>query len=133
VSTEFPLDEIETPYGRVVDPTVVLQLKTPDGYRTFNFVVDSGADYTVLPGSFAEELGVDLTEAPRMDLCGVAGIDVPARLADITFRIGDSDVTVPCLFSSNQDTPYLLGRMGFFSRFNVLFDNRRKMIVLETI
>ena len=30
-------------------------------------------------------------------------------------------------------TPHLIGRMGFFSRFNVAFDNRRKRVVLETI
>ena len=64
---------------------------------------------------------------------GIEGSGVPAQLAEITLRIGDVEFAVPCLFSSNEDCPYLLGRMGFFSRFNITFDNRRKKIVLEEI
>jgi hypothetical protein len=47
--------------------------------------------------------------------------------------IGETELRIPCLFSSNDNTPYLLGRMGLFNHYNVTFDNRRKKIVLERI
>ena len=131
--SEFPLPEIETEFGRQPIPTITLSVKTPSGYRLFDFLIDSGASFTMLPLPFAEVLGVDLGGAREMVVRGIEGSGVSARLAEITLRVGDTDVTVPCLFSSNEDTPSLIGRMGFFSRFNITFDYRRKKIVLEPI
>ena len=48
-------------------------------------------------------------------------------------RLGDSQFIIPCLVSSVDDTPYLLGRAGIFDRFNVLFDNGNRRIVLDSI
>ncbi len=131
--SEFPLPEIETEFGRQPIPTITLSVKTPSGYRLFDFLIDSGASFTMLPLPFAEVLGVDLGGAREMVVRGIEGSGVSARLAEITLRVGDTDVTVPCLFSSNEDTPSLIGRMGFFSRFNSTGDYRRKKIVLEPI
>ena len=96
--------------GPVAHPTIILPVRTAAGYEEWRFVLDSGADFTLVPGS-----------------------GVSAQLAEITLRIGDVEFGVPCLFSSNENTPYLLGRMGLFSRFNITFDNRRRKIVLEEI
>ena len=133
MSFEFSLPEIETEFGRLPVPTIALPVKTTDGHRLLDFLIDSGASFTVLPRSQAEVLGVDLSGARKMTARGIEGSGVSAQLAEITLRIGDVDLAVPCLFSSNENTPYLLGRMGLFSRFNITFDNRRKKIVLERI
>ncbi len=133
MSIEFSLGEIETEHGRLIDPTVELPVRAAGGYTLFEFLVDSGADYSMLPRRFAELLGVDLSDVPETAVTGVGSSDVATQLGEMTLRVGDTDVTVPCLFSSNENTPYLLGRMGFFSRFNITFDNRRKRTVLESI
>ena len=131
--SEFPLPEIETEFGRQPVPTITLSVKTPSGYRLFDFLIDSGASFTMLPLAFAEVLGVDLGGAREISVMGVEGSGVSTQLAEITLKVGDLELTIPCLFSSNDDTPSLFGRTGFFSRFNITFDNRRKKIILEPI
>ena len=79
----------------------------------------------MLPLQFAEVFGVDLGGAREMVVRGIEGSGVSARPAEITLRVGEPELTIPCLFSSNDDTPLLLGRMGFFSRFNITFDKGR--------
>ena len=133
MSIEFPLGVLQTALGPVADPTIMLPVKTSAGYEEWRFLLDSGADFTMVPRSAAELLGVDLSAVRKTTARGIEGSGVPAQLAEITLRIGDVELTVPCLFSSNENTPYLLGRMGLFSRFNITFDNRRKKIVLEEI
>lgn len=130
---EFPLGETETEFGPLVDPTIILPVKTLKGYRPFEFVLDSGADFTMVPRVMATRVGVDLAGAPELLVRGIEGSGVAADMASISVRIGEQDVELPCLFYSHKNAPYLLGRMGFFSRFNITFDNRGKRIVLEEI
>lgn len=130
---EFPLHEIETQFGSLLDPTIELPVKTPRGFRLFSFIVDSGADFTMMPRSVSEQLGINLEAARELKVAGVEGTLISAWLSEIELNIGDSLLRLPCLFSSKEDTPYLLGRMGFFHRFNVTFDNRGKKIILESI
>jgi hypothetical protein len=133
MSFEFPLHEIETEFGQLPVPTIVLPVKTPDGYTLLDFLIDSGASFSMLPRPFAETLGVDLSGARKVTARGIGASGVPAQLAEITLRIGGVEFTIPCFFSSREDSPLLLGRMGLFSRFNITFDNRRRKIVLEEI
>ncbi len=133
MSSEFPLRERDTEFGRLPVPKIALPVKTPNGYRLLRFLIDTGASFTMLPRPYAEVLGVDLSGARKMTARGIGASGVPAQLAEITLRIGDVELTIPCFFSSREDSPLLLGRMGFFSRFNITFDNRRKKIVLEEI
>jgi hypothetical protein len=133
MSSEFPLPEIETEFGRQPVPKIVLPVRTPRGHELLEFLIDSGASFTMLPRPYAEVLGVDLGGAREIVARGIGGTGVSARLSEITLTVGNTELTIPCLFSSREDNPLLLGRMGFFSRFNVTFDNRRKKIVLEEI
>jgi len=133
VRIEFPLREIRTEFGILLDPSIELSLKSPGGYLRVRFLLDSGADFTILPRSAALQLGINLTGSREMIITGIEGAGVRAWLSEITVRMADSEMTLPCLFSSNEKTPYVLGRMGLFQRFNVAFDNRRKKIVLESI
>ncbi len=133
MSFEFPIGEIATEYGPLSDPTIWLPVRTFDGHVLLQFLVDSGASFAMLPWTMAGVLGVDLAGARERVARGIEGHGVAARVGEITVTIGDVELTVPCLFSSNEECPYLLGRLGFFSRFNITFDNRRKKIVLEAI
>ena len=131
--SEFPLREKQTEFGPLPDPKIVLPVKTSGGYKDFRFLLDTGADFTMLPFTMADELGVDIENAPEVTVTGIKREEVRARLAEVTVRIGEVEVELSCLYCMKEDMPYLLGRMGLFQRFNIAFDNRRKRIVFESI
>ena len=128
---EFPFREILTPFGPLSVPTIELPVKTLRGFRGLRFVVDSGADFSMMPRSAAEDVGANLDEAPSLTVAGIEGSDVSALLGQITLKVGHLEITIPCLFSPIESTPLILGRMGFFHRFAVTFDALKKIIVLE--
>ena len=109
-------------------------------------LVDSGAEYCVFPGKFLSTLGIDRALAPfekREDACGKAG----AYFHEATVQLSspDSDGITPswsiyagfadCLDEWATDdrgvSMAILGQVGFFDRFKIIFDLQGKRFELE--
>ena len=52
---EFPLLEKKTNLGRIPDVKIPIQLRTKVGYQTVLFLLDTGADFTMLPKHIADK------------------------------------------------------------------------------
>ncbi len=130
---EFPVREVQTPFGPLPEPVIECGVHTPRGIVPFRFFLDPGADVSMLPPSAAAFVGLRCDGAATMKVTGIEGGSVEAAVSELRLRIGSLDIAIPCLVSPIEDTPYLLGRAGIFDRFNVLFDNARRRIVLESI
>lgn len=94
------------------------------------FILDTGADFTMLPHHMAELVGVDLERAPSGRSLGIEGKGVKTWLGHVEVALGPYLVPLRCLFSSNDETPYLLGRADLFSAFSISFDSRKRKIRL---
>ncbi len=130
---EFPLSEKRTRFGLLPDPKITLNVRTRGGYFPYRFLLDTGADVSMVPFSMAEDLGLDVSRCPRDQCSGIEGRPVLVYRTAMVVRIGDVDLTLRCLISESDSTPFLLGRADFFSRFNITFDNHRKTISLTEI
>ena len=130
---ESALPIADTPFGPIPEPRIELPLKLADGYVNVRFFLDTGADVSMLPRSAAADCGLDPAGARKMTVTGIEGGGVEVMVGEITVRIGELDVTVPCLFTSNEDTPPLLGRAGVLDRFSILLDPHGGKIVLESV
>lgn len=87
-------------------------------------LVDSGADYILLPRSFCTNLGYRWREGKRRTIQGIGKKSLTARMLDLPVRLGADEFEAPIAFTYADTTPQLLGREGIFSRFNVLFAQR---------
>jgi hypothetical protein len=87
-------------------------------------VVDSGADWTVVPGELALALGVDWTALPASpDIATGAGGSFEPRFAPIAVWYGTVEVCPVVRVAPVGAMPAMvLGREEFFSRFRVCFD-----------
>lgn len=117
-------------------PVVPLRMRKAGSSGTWwNAVAlfDTGADFTVLPGAFAELLGIDLTSGRRWEACGVGGAcivlyehevevdireptDLPADVSPAMVEI--KPFTIKMYFTESDDAlggPPLLGREGFLT------------------
>lgn len=91
-------------------------------YLEYLLIVDTGADYTLLPLSAAEELGID----PRKDCqpfktAGIGGEETVYLLKRAEMKIGDWKGSIPIGFLAREDIPPLLGREGCLNEFDVRF------------
>ncbi len=105
-------------------------------------LLDTGATFSVLPSSVAEELGLKLSSRPLKRT--VVGGSVPARESEVRFQLatkdrlgrpGQSLPMVPIQVTERgQDTPVpLLGRHPFLDWYEVTVRQPRKEFVLREI
>ncbi len=133
MSIEYPLNKIRNPLGIVADPTIPVEVLTKSGYRFFDFLLDTGADCTMLPKFMAQIIGINLSTCKRTKSYGIEGKGVTVHIGKIGIKIGKYPLKVKCLFSKEETTPFILGRMGIFSKFNIIFDSKREKIRLSKI
>jgi hypothetical protein len=133
VSIRYPYRYKDSPFGRIPDPIITLSVSTWYGWRPFDFLVDSGADMTMVPKSFAEWVGVDLQRLPKFRSYGVEGLGLDVYHGELDVRMGRYDMRIPCLFSSREKTPLLLGRAGLFRHFTLIFENSDQSLIFRPI
>jgi len=71
VSIEFPLPQKSTPFGPVSDPKIPVAIKTLRGYRTYRFLIDTGADFPLAPRRLAQQIGLAWDACPETRVTGV--------------------------------------------------------------
>ena len=123
---KFPLGKKRISLGTVADPIVTLPVQTKFGYENFDFLLDTGADCTMLPKSLADELGIDLSRVKKERFYGIEGEGILVYIGRITLKIGKRPLRIRCVFSEKETTPFILGRMDIFSHFSIFFDNKNK-------
>lgn len=96
-------------------------------------LVDSGADYTLIAQSDASLLGIDYQKIKSVEMkVEVANLAViHAKKTEIQLRIDTIELEIPILIAK-EEVECLLGRKGFFYRFNILFQEQKNKVVLTT-
>lgn len=103
---------------------VSFQHKNKIRWLPVTMLVDSGADYTLLPFFLAYPLGINLiTDCKVIHTKGVGGTSKVYLLKKkIKVKLGEFKREIPIGFLSNDYIPPLLGRQEFFETFKVVFD-----------
>jgi len=85
-------------------------------------IVDTGADYTLLPYSATEDLKLDLEkDAHKLKTFGVGGSETVYLMRSCKIKLGKFELTAPVGFLARDDIPPLLGRQECLDRLSVLF------------
>ena len=105
-----------------------------DRWIFVNFLVDSGADSTVIPKDLAESMG--LREGEDSSSSGIGGtVSVRAAKLSLLFENAHQRESIICdvlvLQDGNAGVPPLLGRNGFFESFDVTIQQHARKVVLK--
>lgn len=127
MSISFPFKEEKSNiFGRIYRPIAQasFQHRTQRIWRPVTMIIDTGADYTLLPRFFAPVLGVRLLRDCRViETEGVGGKGKVFLLKKKgRVRIGAFERIIPIGFLDNDYIPPLLGRQEFFETFRVVFE-----------
>ena len=131
MSIEFPLLQKNTSFGPVSDPKIPIEVKTLGGYRTYRFLIDTGADFSLAPRGLARQIVVDWDACPETRVMGVEQGGVRARLGSMPVRIQNIELTIRCLFLDTQGAMFILGRADFLDRFALTIDHSQRRIILD--
>lgn len=130
---DFPYLIKQTPdFGPILTPYVWLEVKTAKGvYRSQKFLFDTGADFTSCPRYMSKVVGVDLTSAPQEIMYTANNEPMITYRSKVKVKFAGEEFDLPCVFTDKDDTPFLLGRVGFIDEFEMLLSAKKKRLVFE--
>lgn len=128
IAIEFPLVDVNTKFGIIPTPLITILVLTQFGYQPYQFLFDTGADFTMLPRHMAEDIGLNIRNLQKSRSYGIEDKDIEVYIGNVKVKIGPEELKIRCLISEKDTTPFLLGRIDVFPRFNITFDNSRKKI-----
>lgn len=103
---------------------VLFWSKDKNGWVAVRMIIDTGADYTLLPRFMADELGIDLEKDCKIfNTYGVGGGERVFFLPKIKVRLGDWERIIPVGFLERNEIPPLMGRHLFLETFETLFSS----------
>lgn len=122
---------------RAISPSIPITLFGKGGKYNFTALLDSGADVSAVPRSVAELLNLDFKNKKKEKAFGIGGFAwVVETKINIEFgkRHERHTFSVPVkVVLEDYDFPPLIGRAGFFDKFNITFKQSKKRIVLKPI
>lgn len=119
-------------FGQVFEPLVSLPIHYPNlGYQSETFLLDSGALVTSLPRERAVQLGLSLAMLPRTTFSGYGNTTTFAYKSNLTAQLAGEDIDLPVVFTEAAGTKPILGRSGFFEKYNVTFNAKAKKIIIS--
>ncbi|MCR4324938.1 MAG: aspartyl protease family protein [Candidatus Curtissbacteria bacterium] len=116
-------------------PWIEAKIKNEDKEKTFIFLVDSGADYSIFGPEIAEFLEVNIKKGRRIKTGGLGGSANTYYFEDIEIDVGGESFPIIAGFIKDRvmdgQTAGILGRQGFFDYFKVCIDEKNAEINLE--
>ncbi|OGK12598.1 hypothetical protein A3C98_00690 [Candidatus Roizmanbacteria bacterium RIFCSPHIGHO2_02_FULL_37_15] len=94
-------------------------------------LVDSGATISIFNKEVADSLGVKIEKGDKTILGGVGG-RIIGYVHKLHIRVAGKEFICPIVFSSEYLVSFnLLGRMEFFKRFRIIFEEKKNFLKLE--
>lgn len=120
----------------IKSPSIPINISGTGSKYQFIALIDSGADISVIPKEVAELLGLDLNKE-KEEARGIGG-KVPAIQTNINIEIGkphemyNFNIPVKVILSEiDEEIPILLGRIGFFDKFIITFNQKEERVILK--
>ncbi len=117
-------------------PTIPVTLASDKGQIKIVAMVDSGSDFTIVPKSIADILKIDLTQSATEKVIGIGG-RVDSSLSDVTLSVKYEyqtiSIIIRILVVDTDDIPLLIGRKGFFDRFEVTVNEREQIVKIKDL
>lgn len=114
--------------GNIYRPYINVEIstKTIDEWIPIEMLVDTGADYTLLPKRYVEFLSVDLARSCKPEKTyGIGGKEsIYLCKKEVLIRIGNFQKTIPVGFLARNDVPPLLGRLGALEVIKLVMEKR---------
>lgn len=129
------------PYQIVISPParyhyvarVPVSVKTNSGYKEYIFLLDTGASFTTVPKFMAQEVGYKPRRQDQDKMTVASGAEMTVYHGSIGVRIGPFEEKIRCVFSSHNETPFLLGRVDILDRFNFELNAKKKQLTISRI
>lgn len=128
----FPFTFVdESEMGFIYRPYGIVEIfsRSRKKWQPIEVLFDSGADYTLLPGSYASLLGIDLVrDCKKTTSIGVGGTEAVFQYPRLLIKIGRWQTHIPVGFLDRTDIPALLGRLHCLEDLSITFASHKSIL-----
>ncbi len=97
-------------------------------------LIDSGSPLSIIHSPLAVASGIIPSEGKKETMSGIGGEIVSGYLSEIEFSLYSYSCKTKAFLTAELQTPYcLLGQIGFFDRFKVIFNLNNKIFEVNPI
>jgi hypothetical protein len=134
MAVEFPYRAEPAPDGHMIyRPIAKVTFHGPSQRPlTHLLYVDSGADHTVLPYRVGKYLALDQLGGDVHEIHGISGA-VGVIYARIELELAGVRFQAQIAWAQLEEIPPLLGRTDVFDRFDITFQQGRKVVVFQPV
>lgn len=124
-------------YGQTLRPVIPIKLKNGKEEIGYHVLVDSGADMCLFDAEIGEAIGIDIKKGRMKEVFGVGGKASIYYWHKVTIEVGGWEYKIdagfmPSVSGSGRVMPYgIVGQLGFFEFFKVIFDRAKGEIELK--
>lgn len=122
---------------RIFRPMIQITLKSNKRVFESYALIDSGADYTILPIEIAGEFNLKLSGQPQYNIEGAGGdhftiYKAPVEIEVILKKTGFRDIKCSSyVYFAESGSTLLLGQKGFLDQFTVKLDGFKKEVEIK--
>jgi hypothetical protein len=105
-------------------PLIKTEIFGPKESRTFDALIDSGADCSLFNVEIAELLEIDLSRAKQRKFTGISGTLTGYYLPEVEIKVDgmERSIKIPVCFVQSPTVGLLLGEEGFFDSYRIKFE-----------
>lgn len=112
-------------------PIVPLHLYVGEKGFDSSALIDSGATVSVFRPEVALNLGLSIESGKEVFLGGVGGY-IKGYRHEVEIEVAKNRFLCPIVFSREYSSSFnLLGRNAFFEKFRIIFEEKKKKVILE--
>jgi hypothetical protein len=117
--------------GLLRRPVIPAALSGPKGTYEGLFLLDSGADVSLIPFSFGQLLGLSTEGAPRGACCGIGRGALEYCLCAVDLQIREIRLRIRVGWCEADGLPVLLGRLDVFDKLDIEFRQSSNYMILR--
>ena len=104
-----------------------------NGMVTMNFILDTGADLTLIPRSLVQQLGISLDNSIAIAITGISGTIVEPLVKIDSLKVGEAEVRNLDVVVNEEASLSGQGLLGgdFLGQFRVGIDYTKNQLILE--
>lgn len=121
----------QTFLGKIYRPYlhILFCSKARKSWQPIEMLVDTGADYTLLPKRYAEILGIHLeADCHKETTFGVGGTETVYQYRGVPVKIGSWQAKIPMGFLGRDDFPPVLGRLKMLEAVKLVMKDFRTIL-----
>ena len=116
----------------ILRPVIPIEIEYNNLVTPYEVLVDSGADICIFNSQIAEVLEIDVLKGIKSQINGITGFPEDIYIHTIHIKLGSKHYKIDVGFIRISNTSYgVLGQKGFFDKFKVSFDLKKKEIELK--